>query len=160
MERGHTASLSKNVVVCGHRVHRSPQILVVEVREPVWQVLHGPGIWVPSNLISTSCLHWSCGCYPFCRDSPSLQLCHRAGQSAAGLPNAPLTSLGVDSCQEQPKKSTSEYSAFQHFFLRTAVCHEAGYPLGSISSHLLFPFLPAPPQGLQPGCLLSRVSKK
>lgn len=26
------------------------------------------------------------------------------------------------------------------------MCHEAGYPLGSISSHLLFPFLPASPQ--------------
>lgn len=55
------SSLSTNIVVCSHRVHRNPQILVVQVREPVWQVLHSPGIWVPSNLISTACPHWSCG---------------------------------------------------------------------------------------------------
>lgn len=130
MGRSCAASLSTNVVVCSHHVHRSPQILVVQVREPVWQVLRGPGIWVPFNLISTACLHWSCACYPLCRETPSSQLCHCAGQSAAGLPDAPLTSLGAESRQEQLKKSTSEYSAFQHFFLPTALCMKLDMPWG------------------------------
>lgn len=35
----------------------SPQILEVQMREPVWQVFHSPGIWIPSNLISSVCLY-------------------------------------------------------------------------------------------------------
>lgn len=35
----------------------SLQILEVQMREPVWQVFHGPGIWILSNQISPVCLH-------------------------------------------------------------------------------------------------------
>lgn len=72
----------------------SPQILEVQVREPVWQVFHGPGTWIPSNLISSVFLHWSFSCYPLCRVS-FLPICACAGQPAVRLPSASLTFLGV-----------------------------------------------------------------
>lgn len=90
----------------------NPQILEVQMREPVCQVFHGPGIGIPSNLGSPVCLSFS---YPLCRVS-FLPICDCAGQPAVRLPSASLTFLGVESLQEQLKKSTSEYSAFQQVF--------------------------------------------
>jgi len=103
MGRGRAAPFPTNVVVRRHHVRRSTPVLMVQVREPVWRALHRPGIWVPSNLISSACLHWSCSCYPLCRESPSLQFRPHARWSAAGLPDAPLTSLGVESRRERLK---------------------------------------------------------
>lgn len=93
----------------------SPRILIVQMREPVWQVFHGPEIWIPSNLISPVCLHWSFSCYPLWRVS-FLPIC--AGQPAVRLPNASLTFLGVEPLQEQLKKSTSALNIllFSRFF--------------------------------------------
>lgn len=107
------ASLSTNIAVCRCRLCGKPQILEVQMKEPVWQVFHGPGFGTPSNLGSPVCLYWSFSCYPLCRVS-FLPVC--AGQPAVRLPSASLTFLGVASLQEQLKKSTSEYSAFQQFF--------------------------------------------
>lgn len=105
----------------------SPQILEVQMREPVWQVFHGPGIWVPSNVISPVCLHWSFSCYPLCR-VPFLPICVCTGQPAVRLPSASLTSLGVEPLQEQLTKSTSEYSVFQQFFLPSALWMKTDIP--------------------------------
>lgn len=85
------------------------------MREPVWQVFHGPQIWIPSNLISPVCLHWSFSCYPLWRVS-FLPIC--AGQPAVTLLNASLTFLGVEPLQEQLKKSTFALNIllFSRFF--------------------------------------------
>lgn len=66
-----TALCCTNIVVCAHHVHRSPQILVVQVREPVWQVLRSqefesPLIWSPLRAHTGP---GSCGYYPLCRVS-------------------------------------------------------------------------------------------
>lgn len=103
----------------------SPQILEVQMREPAWQVFHCPGTWIPSNLISPVSLHWSFSCYPLCSLLPSNPwLCWTACSEASQC-QSDISGSGATAEKQQLKKSTSEYSAFQQFFLPTVLCHES-----------------------------------